>query len=201
MGLLFESKSEKARRERQEFWHDVARGHEEAKLSADRQRMWDERRERKKQENHDALTDDLNELKDEFGNVKGMDKPQDKLEAILSIYAKAGTLIKQANRVGDHTIPDLVKTFQSKLEDTIAFLSKPKNREDQLACLQLLTSTSIKTKKLNKWKKELAQQVRTQYSDDSELLMYCDKVLGKVIPADSTLGTKLKILLGNLIRK
>lgn len=201
MGLLFESKSEKARRERREFWHDVAREHEEAKLSADRQRMWDERRERERQENHDALTNDLNELKDEFGNVKGMDKPQDKLEAMLSIYTKAGTLIKQANRVGDYTIPDLVKTFQSKLEDTIAFLSKPKNREDQLACLQLLTSTPIKIKKLNKWKKELAQQVRTQYSDDSELLMYCDKVLGKVIPADSTLGTKLMILLGNLIRK
>ncbi|MBR5395693.1 MAG: hypothetical protein IK144_11545 [Bacteroidaceae bacterium] len=201
MGLLFESKSEKERRERQEFWSDVSKAHEKAKADADRERMYNERREREHQEKHDALTIDLNELKDEFSKAKEMEKLQDKIDAILSIYAKTGSIIKQANRIGDFAIPDLVKAFRAKLVDAIAFMSKPKNREDQLACLQLLTSTSIKADKINKWKKELAQEVRKQYSDDSELLMYCDKVLGKVIPADSSIGTKLKIIISNLFRK
>ena len=197
MALFGKSEREK----RQEDYRDWHNAREQAKVNAEQSLMWSKRREERRKEKHDALSADLSELKEEFNKAKEIEKVQDKLGAIIAIYGQAQTIIKQAYKVGDFSIPDLVKAFQARMEDVIAFIAKPKNRDEQMECLHLLTSIKIESKKINNWKKELAKQVRVQHPEDPELLMYCDKILGKEIPADASFGTKLKIILGNLLKK
>lgn len=197
MALFGKSEREK-RQEDYQDWHEAR---EHAKANAEQNLMWSKRREEARKEKHDALSADLSELKEEFNKAKEIEKVQDKLGAIIAIYSQTQTIIKQAHKVGDYSIPDLVKAFQARMADTIAFIAKPKNRDEQMECLHLLTTKKIESKKINNWKKELAKQVRVQHPEDPELLMYCDKVLGRVVPANASMSTKLKIVSGNLLKK
>lgn len=195
MGLIF-GKSE--REKRQEHYEDLFNASEKARVKAEEDLMESRREQELEKEKHKELTAELKELKNEFNTIGNIEKPQDKLETIMAIYSQTEILM---NHSEDDSLDSLIEEFQEKIGNTIVRISIPQNRDEQLECLQLLTRRKCDISELIRWKKELARQVRRQYPKDPDFIIYCDKILGKEIPADASFGTKLKIILGNLLRK
>ncbi|MBQ6226236.1 MAG: hypothetical protein IJJ73_08060 [Bacteroidaceae bacterium] len=195
MGSIFGKSEQEKRRERYE---DLFNASEKARVKAEEDLMESRREQELEKEKHEELTAELKELKNEFNTIGNIEKPQDKLETIMAIYSQTEILM---NHSEDDSLDSLIEEFQEKIGNTIVRISIPQNRDEQLECLQLLTRRKCDISELIRWKKELARQVRRQYPKDPDFIIYCDKILGKEIPADASFGTKLKIILGNLLRK
>lgn len=149
---------------------------------------------------HESFCEQISDFKERIKEVKTCTSLDEKLLACINIYSAVDKIRSEANKENDSGVKLDAKMILSEVDNCIERIPFPQAHDQQLDVLALLVRSKASFSSIKKWKEELAQKARQQYHDSAELKPYLDKILGKEIPSDASIGTKLKIFLSNIFR-
>jgi len=149
---------------------------------------------------HSAFLEQISEFKERINEVKTCNSLNEKISEFMSIYSRVDKIRSQADQEDDTSAELKAKMLLSEIDNIINRTPIPQEFEEQLNILALLTKNKTKSNSLKTWKKQLALSARVKYPDNIEMKPYIDKILGKEIPADASLGTRIKLFLSNMFR-